>query len=325
MSKILFLILFISVVVLCFPLPTIGANQALIQMTVNITSFEIPARMAAIGDLVYTISQWNPQDAFNQWYLPSNTQVEVVKNDTGTISVNANGTAVTGMGTHFKEDFTVGQYISTISATSNNVNYSESHVITAISDDAHMTTGTWAHALTNSVYSGPEESQYFTFPDGEYIQQGGGNYYMWGGGPDFDSPYTMVPVSFPYDSNWTYSVYLEVPASSIDNQLIGCKADCSNVPAGSGWFFLGLDRGPAPLSDKINYDVGACTPPACDCGFYTYNNDCGSIALDPKNIIKESDSASKYQYNCDGCDYTGAGTPCCGNYKYFWRVLIGTI
>ena len=43
---------------------------------------------------------------YNPYYSLANDTAVVFKNDTGKIS--ASGTSVTGTGTHFKEDFTVG-------------------------------------------------------------------------------------------------------------------------------------------------------------------------------------------------------------------------
>lgn len=95
------------------------------------------------------------------------------------------------------------------------------------------------------------------------------------------APFTSGPFTFTYNSNYTYSVYLEVLVYSQGANTV-CKVDCSNVPANSGWYILSQS---ALYASGIG--TATCsTPIPCNCSGAACNN----VAVDPNNVVKESDN-----------------------------------
>ena len=113
--------------------------------------------------------------------------------------------------------------------------------------------------------------------------------------------------SFPYNSSNTYSVYLEAPVIPQPSGTVACKADCSNVPDGSGWYVFAqpffwnptTEEVPCPSPTPCNYNGNINQDVWFNLGY--------DIAVDPANIIHESWSSSGYNYNTT---------------YYYWRVAL---
>ena len=298
MNKTLFLLLLLSVVLFCFPLSSVRAvsdSGAVMMLTVNV-SIKIPER-----------SQWSNQALTTPYSLEWDIAT-VFKNDTGKIS--ASGTSVTGTGTHFKEDFVAGQYISTINATdgSGNFVYAETHKILSITDDTHMTTEPWTYAITNLAYTGPMLA-------GNTGLYGENTYFVYDG---FDGTNTAGPFSIPYDSSQSYSIYLEVPSApqgyNVETgapQSTGCNPDCTTSPSSGGFYWgTGSDNALGPAYCGYPY-LCKCTQMEMGWGDY-----CSTMWIPPSSIVSETYYGG-YSFYTDitTSPYT----------YYFWRSLVGTI
>ena len=155
----------------------------------------------------------------------------------GTISVRAGSNEVTGSGTLFTMYYNNGDYI-----TANG----EAHQISSIESDTELhTNDEWTTTDSNAGYGG-----------------------------------SLVTFDFPYDNmtDGSYHAYLEINAQAQDQPWqdygILCKADCTPVPYGSGWYSIG-SIGWQPW-DSIGSPT--CPNPPCTGDGY-------SLAVSPESVI----------------------------------------
>ena len=86
---------------------------------------------------------------------------------------------------------------------------------------------------------------------------------------------SSVIIPFPYESSVQYSVHLEQSASPQGSNII-CKADCTPVPANSGWYY---STSALLYSSGGVYNANSPCPSAVCGSFQSY------IAFDPTHVF----------------------------------------